>query len=224
MKFFLLFLIVLSNTAFANEIPPKWKTAKKTDRVELQYRWLKFGDTLKAREMCIRFTIDADHLSIINSLKEPERVLQWSTGLQTFEIIGQSTNEWTTYSLYDIPKPLRKQDLVAKYQLNFLKDSTVVDVMAVPNEKRKYDKIKRINNYSGKWIMKQNRDGTTDVSFFSLSVSKPIIPRFILDLILQPMLINSFEEFIQITEHETDKIDQKDKKFTGHKGQACIHS
>ena len=200
MKTSIITLFIIACTVLPDDNPGDWKTARKSERVELQYRWINQGDSLKTREMCIRFSLKADCHAILCNIKEPQQVKRWSVGLRDFRIIRHWPDGWIAYSHYDIPKPLRQQDLVARYEVLNRNDSTVVDITAVPNAEKRYEKIRRIDNYSGKWVMLQNENGQTDVAFYSISYNKPIVPRFVLDLILQPKLIHSFEDFIQLTE------------------------
>lgn len=202
MKALIILLSFLSYPTFSQEILSEWKSARKNENVELQYRWVCIGDTLKTRELRALFSVNATAEAIINNLNTESNFQNWSVGVRRCKNIEQTAIGWIMYSLYDIPIPFKQQDLIAKYTVEQHLNRTVVTIESLPNYFPPEKDITRINNYSGYWILESVNDNRTHVMFHSTSYTKPMFPRFIQDPILQRMLIKSFETLINQFENE----------------------
>jgi hypothetical protein len=202
MKALIILLSFLSCSTFSQEILCEWKSARKNENVELQYRWVCLGDTLKTRELRALFTVNAPSEAIIRNLNTESNFQNWSVGVKQCKNIEQTSDGWIMYSLFDIPKPFNQQDLIAKYTVEQLANTTVVMIESVPKYLPTVKNVIRINNYSGYWILESVSDNITHVKFHSTSYTKPMFPHFIQDPILQRMLIKSFETLINQSENE----------------------
>ena len=188
--------------ATGNKVLSKWTTERKSDKVELQYRWVLAGDTLKTREVRAIFTVNAPHTIIIDNIRDPGRARQWNEGVKEFKIYPKSETEWFAYSLYKIPYPFTPQDLVTHYSVETGTDQTIIKINAEPCFVAKKAGVERQQNYDGRWVLGRTTDGKTRVEFYSVSYSKPVFPRFIQDPVIQRLLVNSFENFITTAENE----------------------
>jgi hypothetical protein len=202
MKALIILLSFISYPTFSQQILSEWETARKNENVELQYRWVCLGDTLKTRELRALFTVNAPSEAIIRNLNTESNFQSWSVGVKQCKNIEQTSSSWIMYSLFDIPKPFNQQDLIAKYSVEQLDNKTIITIESVPRYLPPEKNIARINNYSGYWILESVSDNITHVKFHSTSYTKPMFPRFIQDPILQRMLIKSFETLINQSENE----------------------
>ena len=199
----ILLLCFLSQQLYAQQILSDWETARTSETVELQYRWLKLGDTLKTRELRSIFTVNASIDAIVTQLSTASDFESWSARIKKCETYEKSDDGWIMYSYFDIPKPFKQRDLVARYSFHTEGSKTIINVEAIPEYLPELKKVHRMKNYSGYWILEQNGKHKTDVKFHSTSFSKPVLPRFIMDPIIQRMLIRSFEKLINLSENET---------------------
>ncbi len=198
----IVFLVLLiSNLSFAGE-KSKWKTARETGQLKLQYRWI---DSIDTRELRIMFTVNANHNQIKNCIREPDLAKQWAVGVKDYRIYDLTSDKWIAYCLYNIPEPFATQDLVTRYEIVNESPEIMIKITAQPDYLDLVPGVSRQQNYSGKWILKETVNGTTQIQFYSISFMKPILPRFLQDLITQRMLIQSFEKFIMLTENESKR-------------------
>jgi hypothetical protein len=202
MKNLLIFLILVSQAATAAEVLTPWETSRKSGNVELQYRWVLVGDTLKTREMHVIFDVRATPESILENFYLPDKASLWATGTRECRIYKNSELEWINYTAFSIPKPLQQQDLVTRYRITEDAGKTIVTVRSVPDFFPNYAGYERMQHYEGRWELTPGSDGITRVEFFTVSYTKPMLPRSIQDKILQPMMIESFENLIKLSQDE----------------------
>lgn len=203
MRTLIFLLCILSYPSFAQQVLSHWETARKSETVELQYRWVRVGDTLKTRELRTLFNVDAPVEAIVKNLSTESDFQNWSVGLKHCKKIEHSNNGWIMYSLFDIPRPFAQQDLIAKYTVEEIGKKTIIRIEALPEYLPQKKDVVRMNNYSGYWLLEDIGYNKTMVKFHSTSFTKPVLPRFIQDPVLQRMLINSFETLIKLSENES---------------------
>lgn len=198
-------LLIVTNTinAQTGKQLSVWKTAKKNNGIIIQYRWVNIGDTLKTREIRSLFTIKATHDEIINNLNDHSRLTKWNSGIKICKVYGKTEKEWITYTMYNIPRPLKQQDLVTRYSVTEADGKVTIDMKAVPEYVKHIKGVQRQENYKGKWRLYPTRYGKTLVEFSSVSFSKPMLPRFIQDPILQHMFVKSFAKLRELSEKHT---------------------
>ncbi len=202
MKQIVFLLLLISNYwCFAAE-KSIWKTARETEQLKLQYRWIDSTDT---REVRILFSVKANHNQIINCIREPDLAKQWAIGVKDYKVYALAPDSWISYCLYNIPRPFTAQDLITRYEVVKEPPGVMIRITAQPDYLDMVAGVNRQQNYSGKWILKETRNGITPIQFYSISFTKPIFPRFVQDPITQRMLIRSFEEFIRLSENEKVK-------------------
>ncbi len=200
-------LIVINTVSAQTEKPVSgWKTAKSSKGIIIQYRWISVGDTLETREMRSIFTIKATHSNIIKNLNSRSELAKWNSGIKLCQIYDKTDNQWITHTVYNIPKPLKQQDLITKYRVSKNSGKTTIDMNSVPEYIEHKDGVQRQENFKGLWHLFPTRAGKTLVEFRSISFSKPMLPRFIQDPILQHMFIKSFAKLRELSELKPDKM------------------
>ena len=127
---------------------------------------------------------------------------QWSVGIKDYRINDLTLNKRIAYCLYNIPELFTAQNLITRYEIVKESPKVIIKITTQPDYLDLAPDANRQQNYSGKWILKENLNETTQIQFYSISFMKPTLPRFLQDLITQRMLIQSFEKFIMLTENE----------------------
>lgn len=192
----------LSFPLFGQQVLTDWKTSRQSETVELQYRWVRIGDTLKTRELRAIFDVNAPMEAILYNLSNEKEFKVWSVGVKNCQSIEHTNDGWIMYSHFDIPKPFTQRDLIARYRLEQHESRTIIHVEALPEYLPHQKGVDRMKNYSGYWILDEREGNQTQVKFHSTSFTKPIFPRFIQDPIIQRMLLKSFETLISLSEND----------------------
>ncbi len=198
MRQFVFLILLISNCSYAGETS-NWQTARETEQLKLQYRWI---DSIDTREVRILFSVKANHNQIINCIRNPRLAKQWAVGVKDYRVYDMSPDKWIAYSLYKIPKPFADQDLITRYEIVNESSEVKITITALSDYLERISGVNRQQNYSGKWILKETQNGITQIQFYSISYTKPLVPRFMQDPITQRVLIRSFEEFIKLSENE----------------------
>nr|WP_320022785.1 hypothetical protein [uncultured Draconibacterium sp.] len=148
----IVFLVLLiSNCSYAGD-KVDWKTAKETEQLKLQYRWI---DSIDTREVRILFSVKVNHNQIINCIRDPQLAKQWAVGVKDYRIYDMSPDRWIAYSLYKIPKPFADQDLITRYEIVNESSEVKITITALPDYLERISGVNRQQNYSGKWILKE---------------------------------------------------------------------
>jgi hypothetical protein len=121
-------------------------------------------------------------------------------------VIKKNDDRWITYTLFRIPRPLKQRDLVAIYRVVEKNDRTILDVRPVPDYIPGRKGVSRMEHYDGRWEFIPVSNGKTRVEFYSVAYSRPVIPRFLLDPILQGMWARSMESLAHLSEESVRNI------------------
>lgn len=197
---FFIFIFLISQEAISQKILSSWKLAKQSNDINISYRLLEIGDTLETRQMGIWFTTNATPDELIKMFNDVNNFSEWSAGVKKCKIVHHTTNSWLTYNLYDIPWPFEQKDLVTEYKLERFNNSTILYMSSKPNSIPKYAGVSRLQNYQGKWIFTPTNEGLTKVSFYSISFSKRVLPKFVQDPVIQNVFIDSIQKLKTLLE------------------------
>ena len=193
-------LLAILILARAKRVLTEWETCRKTDRIEMQYRWVNMGDTLDTREMRAFFSVHAEPDDILRQFYDNNRVNLWAAGSSYCRIYGYNGDEWVQHTIFDIPKPFTKQDLVVRYRLICSSDSLRIVMEPAPEYLPAIKGIERMHDYAGEWVLIPGAEGITRIEFHSVSFVPPRFPRFIQDPILRNILLRSFESLAELSE------------------------
>lgn len=184
-----------------HEILTEWKVAKQSDDIQVSYRYIMVGDTLKTREMRVSFAVEAQPDSIISMFTDTDMFSQWSAGLEKCNMIDKDSASWIMYNLYDAPWPFKQRDLITEYKLVRTDSKTTLNMTGKPNLLPEYEDVMRMKLYEGYWSFQPLSNGLTHVEFHTVSFTGPIIPRFLQDPVLQKTFINSMKKLKALLNH-----------------------
>lgn len=199
--------MILAYSAIAHEVLSDWKLDRESEGIEISYRYLYVGDTLKTRQMRISFYVDASPARIVPMFNDADNLTIWSAGTEKCEIIQSDTNTWTTYNLFDIPWPFQQKDLITEYKMIESNSSISLFMTGKPDQLPRYEDVSRMEKYEGQWMFTPLGNGKTKVELTTVAFSKPIVPKFIQDPILQGVFIDSINTLKGlITDQESQRI------------------
>ncbi len=178
----------------SHEILTEWKVARQSGDIQVSYRYIMVGDTLKTREMRVSFSLNAEFDSIVRMFNDAKLFYQWSAGLEKCDIIRADSNSWVMYNLYDAPWPFKQRDLITEYKMVKVDSKTTLIMTGKSNMLPEYEDVMRMKQYEGYWSFEKLEDGLTHVEFHTISFTGPIIPRFLQDPILQKTFIKSMNK------------------------------
>jgi len=170
------------------------------ENVKLQFRWLNGPDDILVRKFSAVLNVSSNLPSIIRNINEEKRLTQWVAKTKACKIYDKTDNEWITYTLFDIPRPLTQQDLVLKHTLNFENEIIRIQLEPLPDYLPRKDNVTRLNEYNGYWIIIPEVNNNMRVEFHYSTTKKPVLPRFISEPILQKLLMESFTKLIKLSE------------------------
>ena len=199
----MLIVLLAQYNGYCQEILSNWKLAKQSEDITISYRNVKVGDTLKTRQMRMTFTVRSDKETLISMFKDSEKLSAWTTGAEKCEVLNIETDStWTTYTLYDIPWPFKQKDLVAKDELSETASATIINLSSEPRQLPLYQGVSRLEKFEGHWKFTELINGDTKVEFVTISFTKPVVPRFIQDPIIQGILIDSVNELKDLAKQQ----------------------
>jgi hypothetical protein len=192
-KLFLILIasVLLSFPSYSFEVLSNWKLAKQSDDISISYRFIEVNGMLKTRQMQISFQVESKPEQIIRMFKSADQLSAWAAGTKKCKILQAGSSSWTTYSLYNIPWPFKQKDLITEYKL--IKSDSIFTLLlkGKPNQLPYYKNISRIKQYEGSWLFIPLENGKTRVEFYSISFTKPVVPRMFQDPIIQDVFIDS---------------------------------
>lgn len=202
--FLIVILIILVHVKqYGQDIVTNWKLVKQSENIDISYRNVKVGDTLETRQMKMTFSVSSDTKTLINLFKDSEKLSAWTAGAEKCTVLmGESDTAWMTYTLYNIPWPFEKKDLITKYVLTETDEATVLNLRSAPQQLPIYQNVSRLENFEACWKFTELGNGITEVEFVSISFTKPLVPRFIQDPIIQGILIDSIKELKKLAKQQ----------------------
>jgi hypothetical protein len=177
-----------------------WDTKLENKNVKLQYRWVKSEDNAEYREFRAILKMSATVTSFMKNMNEAQKLAQWTAKSKDCKIYSKTENSWITYTLFDIPKPFKRQDLVLKHTVSYKNNRLIINLESLPNYVPEQRDVTRLTEYIGHWEVIQEKPNQLKVQFYYASLEKPVLPRFIIDPILQKILMESFMKLIDLSE------------------------
>ncbi|MGJ5640903.1 hypothetical protein [Formosa sp. S-31] len=169
-----------------------WEVVQQKDGVVVSYRDLEFNDTIITRELCVKFKTQSTVEKVYELVVNPNKITDWNDAIKSMKTLKQTDSYWIAHSIYNIPFPLTKQDLVAKYWLERTPESLIIHVKAVPDYIPEVKGLAREAYNLSQWTFTPQQSGFIDVEFTGITLSDSKIPRFIKDPIIQRKLLHSF--------------------------------
>jgi hypothetical protein len=200
----LVFELDLSNTRPDPATDPEpWKLVKNAEGVQTYFRWTTddAGKTFRERkgEMRVKCSME----EAIQLIADAKSTSKWMSGIEeNYELKKVNQHEWYTYTLFSIPWPFSKRDLVSYYKIsrNPALHNVTIDILCRDNYIPLKSKITRLTSYQAIWRIAQQSQGIIQISFTAGSSAPPAFPRYIQDPVIEKMFHNNLIRFKEIVE------------------------
>ena len=202
MKIQYLFLTLFSlNIARLNNTLPtdnvnndKWETVKSSQGVQTFVRWIETVNGIKTRERKGEMYIDCSPEDAIAILKDTKSSSGWMNNVkESFELDRINQHEWYTYTLFNMPWPFEKRDLVSFQKM--IRDAenknTIINIISREDYIPYKSRITRLTEYIAKWSIVSINQCRIKITFTAVTSSPPIFPRWIQDPIVENMFHNN---------------------------------
>lgn len=171
-----------------------WTLIRKEEGITVYQRWIKLPGNRDGRQLYVDFLIHDTISGIRKALCDAESAMEWMTGIKEFSLVQKTdTSTWYVYLLYDIPWPLRKQDLIVRYRLSVpdTEGSFRLEMTGCPDFLPENKGITRVTHMEGTWVISREGPESTRVQYFLFSAQRSSLPKWLTDPIIQSNLINT---------------------------------
>jgi hypothetical protein len=176
----------------------EYKLLKVDNNIFLYSKWVPVDDTRLARRLKVVFVVEGSAAGILSELRHDETFSQWMKNCKSYyRVRTVSLNDWYSYVQYSVPWPLYNQDLILHYMVRDTqeKGTTRIQIEGVPNLIKTFDRVTRIMNFDGEWIMQELENNKVRVEYSMFTNIKPSFPLWITDPIIQNNLLRTMGAF-----------------------------
>jgi len=179
------------------EIHEDWRLRKDDDGIEVFTRWIEAEENRKARQMLAQMEVKASIDDVIDVIKDDKTAKKWVNRAKEFYHFDfADEHNWYTYTELSVPWPFSNKDLVTRNRLEYAPEehkATVV-ITGVPDHIPEKNSTSRIPHFEGSWEITQLDPQTVKVAYFIFTKQEPILPRFIIDPIVENGIWSTLEK------------------------------
>ena len=173
--------------------PGQWKDARTSDGVQTFFRWIN-SEGKSFRERRGEMDIDCSLPEAVRIISDAQYTDKWMSGIDESKNLNRlSKNEWYTYTIFSIPWPFSKRDLVSLNQLTTDPAGSITTINVFCKDKYvplKPD-ITRLEDYRAQWKITKTGENTIHLTFLAASSAPPAFPRYIQDPVIERMFHNN---------------------------------
>ncbi len=182
-----------------------WTQVKSEDGIDLYIRLITMEGFPEGRQLGVTFRMQGDVSTAVKLVSDDRLASRWMSAVKSFRVLEQKDKAcWYSYMLYDIPWPLRKQDLIAVNTLSAEPDGSCasIEMRSAADYLPENTGVSRILHMAGTWQFKQVSASVVEVSYTIFSGQKSSFPRWITDPIIQGNMIRTMNNFRELGEAE----------------------
>jgi hypothetical protein len=116
--------------------------------------------------------------SFMKNMNEAQKLAQWTAKSKDCKIYSKTENSWITYTLFDIPKPFKRQDLVLKHTVSYKNNRLIINLESLPNYVPEQRDVTRLTEYIGHWEVIQEKTKPTEGAVLLCITRKTSTPTF----------------------------------------------
>jgi hypothetical protein len=171
----------------------KWEMVKNTEGVQSYVRWTLDGKGNTVRERMGEMIVGCSLQDAVILLSDAESTSKWMSGVSENYLLERiSQTEWYTYTLFSIPWPFNKRDLVSWCRISSDPVHETANLSMICKDKFVPLKpgIDRLTDYRANWVI--TRAGEKIKITFTASSTAPLIfPRLIQDPVIERIFHNN---------------------------------
>jgi hypothetical protein len=171
-----------------------WKLVKRAGGVETFVRWIMNSEGTSVRERKGEMTVNCFVQDAVRLLTDAGSTHKWMSGIsENYCITRIDQSEWCTYTLFSIPWPFSKRDMVCWYKMN--SDPSGGSVVIAIVSKDKYVPLKsgitRLADYKATWVITPVGEKNIKIVFSATSSAPLLLPRPIQDPVIERIFHNN---------------------------------
>ena len=181
----------------------KWQEARNSNGVKSYVRWLMRDEKITYRERRGEMDIRCTHQEAVKVLSNPQYTPEWMAGIEESRFLGNpGKNEWYTYTVFSMPWPFNKRDLVS---LNKVASDPIKGIAHIEmNCKEDYlplqKDILRLTDYKAHWKIVKINENNIHITFIAESSTPPAFPRYIQDPVIEKLFHNNLVRLKKLLE------------------------
>lgn len=192
------------------EVYEEWRLKKENEDIRIYTRWIETGEGRMARQMHAVMKVDASLDACVMALTDDGQVKDWLNRAKEYYHFDESdSRHWYAYTQFKIPWPLNNQDLVTRNILEQDKNTLAVNVeiKGRPRQIPEVEGVTRMEHFEGSWHFMPQPDGTVQIDYYIFTKAKPVLPRWVIDPIVEHGLWSTFYEMRKkIGENMSDDV------------------
>ena len=185
-----------------------WKLKKDKDGIQVYTRWIEAEDNRKARQLHAVMSINASLSASLKALQDPDQVVEWLNRTKEYKIINSKDEfDWYAYTRFNIPWPLDDQDLITRNILSMdsVKNLIHIELTGDPELLPEKKNVQRMAHFEGSWDFKDLGNGNVQIDYFIFTKTKPFLPRWIIDPIVENGFWTTFDDLRKIILENEEK-------------------
>ncbi len=183
------------------EVYEDWRLKKEKDGIQIYTRWIEAEGERKARQMHAVMELKASLNAAVISITDDSQVKSWLNRAKKYYHFDQQDNfHWYAYTQFSIPWPLDNQDLITFNSLEQDQKTKKIHVSleGKPDYKDEEKGVQRIPHFDGSWEFTPLADGNIQIDYYIFTKTKPVLPRWIIDPIVEYGLWSTFSEMQKV--------------------------
>jgi hypothetical protein len=176
-----------------DENPGVWMSIKSSKDVSTYYRWVTSETGSKFRERKGIIYSECSMNEAIHYVTNADLAKKWMNNLdENYNLKTININEWYTYTLFDIPWPLNKRDMVSLYKIysDSIRKTTTIVITSMDQYVPLKPGIARIINYKAIWNIVEHGK-LVQITFHISANNPPEFPRYIQDPLIDRVFHNN---------------------------------
>jgi hypothetical protein len=172
----------------------EWELDRNSNGVKSYVRWIQTDSSEKVRERMGVMQMNCSMDEAMKFLSDTKNAELWMAGIkENYRLKQINQSEWYAYTLFNIPWPFEKRDLVSIYHLESSDGNKKSTIHIISRENFIPEKahITRLTDYTASWTIVGIDENKVSVSFSAIANTPPMFPRYIQDPILSRMFHNN---------------------------------
>jgi hypothetical protein len=181
--------------------PGEWSASLSKDGINTYVRWVTntSGDQLRQRR--VEMVVNSSLSAIVATIKDDTEVKSWMNRVEKYYSFNIKNNyQWSNYTQFAIPWPLKNQEMVTDNLLMQDEDSRIVhiEIQGDPAMIPASGKVERIDNFMGSWDLIPLDNGEVKIEYTLFSGKRAWLPVWIIDPIIESGLCSTFDEMRKV--------------------------